>query len=57
LRDVLEAPILAERAHAYAGKFGWDEVIAQQVLLYERVGARDSAVDAFRATSGIKGHA
>jgi len=57
LRDVLDAPILAERAHAYAGKFGWDEVIAQQVLLYERVGARDSAVDAFRATSGIEGHA
>jgi hypothetical protein len=37
------------------GKFGWDEVNAQQVLLYERVGARDSAVDAFRATSALKG--
>ena len=44
LRDVLDASIPAERAHMFARKFDWDDVVAQQVLLYERVarGARQS---------------
>ena len=50
LRELLDDSISAECAHMFARKFGWDDVVAQQVLLYERVarGARQSALSAQR---------